>query len=134
VNEFIKDSASFSTTSEQFESLHRRWCRLIQDQLTRRGIEASYGRVAKLLAVYLKVMIVIAGSEKTLLAQAIHPPIDRQLLQTLAKVKHISRLRYISYTELGSEEYYDLVSDLRQLLEHGQPFWMLEEHWPVTDD
>jgi hypothetical protein len=134
VGEFIRDTNSIFTSSETFELLHRQWCDLIQACLAARGVEASYGRAAKLLAVYLKTMIVIAGLEKTPLAYAIHPPIDRQLLQTVAGAKDIPHLRYVSWTQLEKDQYYALVHVLRQLLQEGQPFWMLEEYWPITDD
>jgi hypothetical protein len=134
VREVINDVDSFPTTSQAFELLHSQWYHSIQNHLANNGVAASYGRVAKLLAVYLKAMVVIAGLEKTPLAYAIHPPIDRQLLQTLAGTKHISDFRYISWTQLEEEQYYGLIHVLRQLLKQGEPFWMLEEHWPVTDD
>lgn len=53
-------------------------------QLTKAKVEeASFGRAAKLIAIYLKTTIVLSGAENTTLGRVIHPPIDSILLKAM---------------------------------------------------
>lgn len=61
-----------------------------------------------------------------------YPPIDRILLQNLAKqdgpsFKYLSKL---SWTTLDELTCFKLINDLRTLL-NGRPFWVLEAYWEV---
>jgi hypothetical protein len=40
----------------------------------------------------------------------------------------------VSFTQLEKDQYYGLVHILRPLPTQEQPFWMLEENWPITND
>ncbi len=46
----------------------------------------TFGRAAKLVAVYLKAMVVVGQIVQTTLARVAHPPIDRMLLRNLARL------------------------------------------------
>jgi hypothetical protein len=98
-----------------------------------KGVETSYGRAAKLLAVYIKAMVIVAGAEQSPLALIAHPPIDRTLLKNLSFFYSRPKLRQNPWTQLNKNDYYRIVNELRSL-SVDQPFWMLEEHWPITNN
>ena len=69
-------------------------------------------------------------------ASDVHPPIDRILLQSIAKDSEVTAersraLRNTSWTKLSEAEYFDLISMLKDI-NGDRPFWKIEEHWDVT--
>jgi hypothetical protein len=122
-----------------FEELHRRWCAEICAALNRRGIaNAPYGRAAKLVAVYLKAMVIMGDRTDTPFGRSMHPPIDRRLLQNLANARQVQSVhkpewRRTNWTQLNEEDYYALVAQLREVVSADAPFWMLEEYWSPTE-
>ena len=139
VHRFLADLESLNITCERFEELHRIWCRTIVDYLNDCKIKnVTYGRAAKLLAVYLKSMVVTGGAGYSSLARCIHPPIDRRLLQALAgdiryaEEKRVA-WRQTNWTQLNEAEYYELIEGLRGVLPAESPFWMLEKYWTASD-
>lgn len=121
-----------------FDDHHRRWCNSICDHLTEEeGEEATYGRAAKLVAVYLKSMVVLPNLDSEEAAY-IHPPIDRILLQNIAKdpavdAEHAQILRNTSWTKLDEQAYFNVLSILQEV-NGDRPFWKLEEYWDVTPE
>ena len=119
-----------------FDDHHRRWCRSICRHLKSAQVEGvSYGRAAKLVNVYLKSMVVLPDLSSEV-ASYVHPPIDRILLQSVAKDPEVSTersraLRNTSWTKLSEAEYFDLISMLKDI-NGDRPFWKIEEHWGVT--
>lgn len=140
VHDYVKKMASASIDAKRFKQLHRGWCRSIIDHLQSVPVhKVTFGRAAKLVAVYLKSMIVLGPSFDTDLARVAHPPIDRILLQNLAKEEGISaeqraRWKGINWTVLDENSYYNLVDELRAVVPEHEPFWMLERHWTVTNE
>ena len=140
VQRFLSDPQFADIDCTRFEELHRLWCNSICHFLENRSIgRVTYGRAAKLLAVYLKSMVIIGGSAYTSLGRCIHPPIDRRLLQTLAgdpsfEPQHRAVWRQTNWTQLTENDYYNLVRQLRSGLPQEIPFWMLEEHWTAADE
>lgn len=139
IREFLATEGSFDIDCAEFEMHHRQWCRSIVRTLTKNGtVGATFGRAAKVVAVYLKCMVVLGPLANTRLAVAMHPPIDRQLLQTLSSPQ--SRIdsqykqywRSVSWTNLDEKTYYKLVSQLRAVLKISEPFWKLEEYWGIS--
>jgi hypothetical protein len=136
--EFLRQPAFTEITNENFEILHKRWCNLIFEFLRDRRIPAvSYGRAAKLVAIYLKTMVIIGGSAYTNLGRCAHPPIDRKLLRALARQAHLpipsrQELRKINWTELIEEDYCALINTLRSIIGPETPFWTIEEYWTVV--
>jgi hypothetical protein len=121
-----------------FDQLHRAWCRSIIAYLASHGVPAAFGRAAKLIAIYLKSMIILnnAGTNRT---RVIHPPIDGILLRNICKAtelqsRHKATWGKLSWTTLSEDEYYRLIDQLRMCIAHGEPFWTLERFWTVTDD
>jgi hypothetical protein len=137
---FLRNNSAMSTDEAAFNNQHKIWCRSIVDFLNSRGIsKVTYGRAAKLVAVYLKSMIIIGPNANSSLASVAHPPVDRILLKNLSSAPeienpHRARWRFINWTELDEQSYYYLVSQLRRCLRDGEPFWSLERFWTVTHD
>jgi len=140
IDRFLQNDNAMSTDEATFKKHHKIWCRSIVDFLNSKGIaKVTYGRAAKLVAVYLKSMVIIGPHANIPLASVAHPPIDRILLQNLSRTPEIvnpnKRLwRFINWTELDEQSYYDLLSQLRSCLRAGEPFWSLERFWTVTYD
>jgi hypothetical protein len=135
----LASPATLQLDSAGFDKAHRRWCRLICSALNKRQVpNVTYGRAAKLVAVYLKAMVIMGGDWDTPLGRNIHPPIDRILLKTLASSGSIQsprkrEWRSISWTRLTESEYYGLIEQLREVVASGSPFWAIEEHWQPSD-
>ncbi len=140
VRKFLRDPVSLDIDAKGFESRHREWCNAALEYLLEQGVESvTFGRVAKLFAVYLKAMVVVGESPQRKLSAVIHPPIDRTLLQRLAATAAIdapqrARWKSVAWTKLTEEEYYSLLAELRAVLADGDPWWKLEEYWNVASD
>lgn len=136
--ELFDKPATLFVSATQYDDLHRTWCRAIIDNLAGRGIkEVTYGRAAKLVAVFVKSTIVLGGLDDTALAQVAHPPIDRDLLKSLARTlapRARRKLAGINWTRLDESSYFKLIGELRRCLPEGAPFWVLEQHWNVTTE
>jgi hypothetical protein len=139
IREFVRTQARTPIIATRYDAYHRTWCRRIVRRLRATGVaRVSHGRAAKLIAVYLKTMVVTALGGKTALARVAHPPIDRILLQNICRANeidsaHRTEWRAINWSQLDAKEYYRLIRQLRACLRSGQPFWMLEEYWTVTN-
>ncbi len=137
---FVCEPEFLNTPAQRFEELHRKWCSAVCEFLGECGVaNTTYGRAAKLIAVYLKCMVVIGGEGYSPLGRVVHPPIDRILLQNLAGAPEVNsphkpRWRKTNWTQLDSDQYYTLVSELRAALPAEQPFWMLEQYWTLRDE
>lgn len=122
-----------------FEEIHLGWCRSICTTLNGWDVQkVAFGRAAKLVAVYLKGMVLMGGDSDTPLARCMHPPLDRILLQTLARSDEISSphkgaWRRINWTRLDEEAYYQLIDQLRAVTPSNVPFWRIEEYWQPSD-
>ena len=114
-------------TPSEFDNFHRETSRILIEQLTNLGIPTSYGRAAKIIAVYLKTSIVIRTSGESQLAQIIHPPIDNILLTNLSKKHKELSVSKIKWTQLSEDEYFELIKKLRSI--HFDNFWELEKFW-----
>jgi hypothetical protein len=141
VRTMLGKPSTFEASAAQFDELHRRWCSTICLSLAGDGIskaKATYGRAAKLVAVYLKAIVIMGDRYGSSFGRNMHPPIDRILLQGLATSKMISSShqaawRAISWTQLDRAGYELLVDQLRSVLPAGKPFWMIEEYWEPSD-
>lgn len=139
IRSFLEKPESFNTGEEGYKENHRRWCQAIVGFLDARGVAGTtYGRAAKLVAIYVKAMVITTQPTPTKLACFAHPPIDRVLLQNLASSAEINspykrHWRTVAWTQLDENGYYALVEQLRTLIPDGEPFWMLEKYWNVTN-
>jgi hypothetical protein len=139
IQSVLAASGSLELSSAQFDALHRVWCRSICSFLAGRGIrDASYGRAAKLVGVYLKAIVIMGGDCDSPLGRNAHPPIDRVLLHRLAASArigspHRASWASISWTQLDEPRYFQLIGQLRSVLPQGAPFWTLEEYWEPSE-
>jgi hypothetical protein len=140
IRAFLCDPLSLDVDAQSFDAHHRKWCNAIMIFLTNRGIAgATYGRAAKLIAIYLKAMVVIGADSQSKLAAIVHPPIDRVLLQNLAAAGQFNSAlrtnwRKTAWTGLSESAYYELLATLRTVIHAPQPWWGLEQFWTVTND
>jgi len=134
VVQFVKDTV-VPITDTQFSQFHRDWC----NSIIREVAGGTYGRAAKLIAVYLKSMIVLGREPQNALAAVVHPPIDSILLRNISDCPEIhssekAQWRKVKWTQLNEQKYFKLLDELRQTLSDGEPFWMLERFWTVTEE
>jgi len=91
------------------------------------GKKATYGRASKIIAIYIKTIIVIRDSGKSNLAKIAHPPIDRILLTNAHKDYKYLGLDKINWTQLTENKYFEMIYNLRKL--DFEYFWELEKYW-----
>lgn len=110
-----------------FDSFHKKCSKQLIQKFEDLGIpNVSYGRVAKIIAIYLKTSVIMLGKndEKSI---SIHPPIDRILLTNISKIKALKGLKEVNWTQLDENEYWNLIQQIKQ---HFEKFdWTLEEFW-----
>jgi len=140
LRKFISESADGTITDLVFQEHHQKWCSEIVGFLNKLEIPNTFfGRAAKLVAVYIKSMVVVGLHSTTELAAVAHPPIDRILLQSLCRdprlpTKVRQTFRKTSWTTLEEQPYYDLIRLIKEHVSDCRPFWRLERHWTVTQD
>jgi len=138
VVEYVRAKECSTDDWQQYDEMHKQWCESIITYLQENDVaNVTYGRAAKLIAVYIKSMVVLSALGSSI-AKVAHPPIDRILLQNLSKEKTINHPRKrawskISWTQLTKPHYFKLISELRDVV-GNEPFWKLEEHWTVTNE
>lgn len=137
---FVREHATDQIDADGFAVRHCEWCGRITEFLIDAGVQnVSFGRAAKLVAVYLKSMVVVGPHAGTTLAQVAHPPIDRLLLQALSRLDDVPTkarrvFRTTNWTDLDRVGYYALVDQIRASVPDVSPFWHLEKHWKVTQE
>jgi len=123
------------TTEESYDEFHIKTCEKLIATFKRMNLKddilqkATFGRAAKIVAIYLKTAVVIRDKGQSQLSKIIHPPIDRILLTKLNK-KH-KQIKIENWTQLSKDEYYELWNEIKALpiYEHG--FWEIEDYWSV---
>lgn len=120
-------------TEREFEIAHKRWCHAIM-----RKLKCSYGRAAKIVAIYIKTTIILPERGNSTLARIAHPPIDNLILSSIAKkFKKYKQLSNIKWTRLNEEEYWELIRILIEILKEilrRKYWWELEKFWmPVCE-
>lgn len=151
VRQYADDWSRLPTTSEGFDELHRGWRAQLVTHPLSQGLgkeenNFTYGRAAKFLNVYLKVMVVNAmtpaehaslGQESLQRLSVIHPPVDGELLKNISRA-HCSRISAIRIWKSASrpawtrfdDTAYEEVIQLLRVLADGAPLWTLEAYWP----
>lgn len=130
-----KSDESLRISASTFDSKHDRWCKDIAVVLERtRGESSTYGRAAKIVAIYLKTYVVLDQSRSRTLAFYAHPPIDKVLLKNAAREPCLSAeeksfLRGVAWTKMDGKEYADVLNILGMLLYEDEPWWVLEKYW-----
>jgi hypothetical protein len=115
-------------SEEKFEGFHRQCCFEIIKSLNQQlPGKTSYGRAAKIVAIYLKTSIIIRNKGVGTPSEIIHPPIDNILLQNIHKKIDIPSISDIKWTKLTEQQYWELVSILKNSVQTFN--WKLEEFW-----
>lgn len=140
VVDFLRTANLDDMDATRFDALHRRWCASVVDCLQKNGISnVTFGRAAKLIAVYLKSFVVLGPGSATAFARVAHPPIDSILLKNLASAndvhsEHQRKWAKTKWTKLNEGQYSELIEQIRQAVGAEEPFWKLERFWTVTND
>lgn len=121
-------------TADRYDALHKDWCNdLIKRFKDSEELTISFGRAAKLAAIYIKSMVILGPSSSETLVLHAHPPIDGQVLKGLSKDATLpprsrSRYRATTWTKLDQQGYTALIAQLR-LDFPGEPMWTIERYW-----
>jgi hypothetical protein len=138
VVEFLGEADLNGVGALEFDRRHREWCCSILQFLNRQRLaDASFGHAAKLLAMYLKPMIILGPASRTSFARVAHPPIDGILLSAIAaspeiECGHKHAWAEIRWTQLNEAAYYRLIGELRSCVAGDEPFWKVERFWTIT--
>ncbi len=121
-------------TPDDIDEQHKKW----RDQMLRHssdeGISFTHGVAAKLINCYLKSRFVCGGFDTVPSVAALHPPIDKVLLETLSAVDFgKQKATWRKYSKLGwskfnSNDYEHVISLIKTHLGE-RPLWMIEEYW-----
>jgi hypothetical protein len=114
-------------TQDWFDIEQVMWCTQLIERFKAMGIPCSYGRAAKIVAIYLKTSVVLPSRGTANNATLIHPPVDSILLRSLARKTSMKHLRTMRWTKITVQAYLQLLGELRHTL--GSFNWTLEEHW-----
>ncbi|MBK7851465.1 MAG: hypothetical protein IPJ66_10105 [Bacteroidetes bacterium] len=112
---------------EQFDNFHKKTCDKLITEFRKQGMVPSYGRAAKIVAIYIKTAIVIPERGKSKLSKIAHPPIDSNLLRNLDPKYPELKLKSRRWTSLDKDEYFDLIKKFRE--DFGDCFWKIEVNW-----
>lgn len=92
----------------------------------------TYGRAAKMIAIYIKTSYVIRNPQSEL-ARYAHPPVDKKLLLVLRKEfkSEFNNTTYKPWSHFDVVTYFETINILRsiQKKESMKYFWMLEKYW-----
>jgi hypothetical protein len=116
------------------DGVHRIWRRSACSLAKKKGLNFSDGIAAKLINCYLKCRFVCGGHHRHPRVAALHPPIDKLLLEDIGKKyagcfgKECRRASRKGWSKLNSDEYENLISLIRDHL-GGEPLWKIEKHW-----
>ena len=139
VREFLQNTQAGDTSFKQYHDLHSNWCNSVMEYLESLGLESvTFGRAAKLIAIYVKSMVVIRDETSSLAINAL-PPIDGVLLKNISKDRTLEKdfrkkCANIKWTQLDENEYNQLIEDLKKYIILDQPMWSLEHYWTVTQN
>jgi len=120
-------------TPEKFNRLHKKLCNYIINEFEKMKIKCSYGRAAKIIAIYLKTSIIITEKGEGSFTNVIHPPIDRIFLNNISnkfKEKDFD-FKKVAWTKLTENEYWKIYDKILERIKFFN--WQLEEYWnPVS--
>lgn len=112
----------------EFNEFHRLCAKRIIEAFEELSVSnVTYGKAAKIIAIYLKTAVIIPMSGQGDISRFIHPPIDRILLTNISREHRIKKLCEKGWTSLTEDEYWELYGRIRQ---EGFLFdWTLEKYW-----
>ncbi len=114
---------------KEFDVWHRSMVERIVKIARKEGIEFSFGRAAKVLAIHIKTLHIIPG-KRTDLVKFAHPPIDRTVLTTGLPSECRRDKTNLSFTKFSREQYSKVFKCLESnLLRPTDPRWKIEVRW-----
>jgi hypothetical protein len=119
---------------EDLDHTHLEWRSLLIGQAHRLDIDFSHGVAAKLLNTYFKVRFVCGGENRNERVACLHPPIDRLLLDGLARAdlggfrRQWQQFKDWGWSSYTSDQYQEVIEQIRLAIP-GRPLWEIEEHW-----
>jgi hypothetical protein len=120
---------------QNMDDMHSEWRRNMVESEAGQAVGLNHGVAAKLINVYFKSAFVCGGYEGHEKVKALHPPIDRLLLNGLAAVNfggNRDQWRQFSnngWSTFGAEEYQEVITLIRDSIGNN-PLWNIERHWP----
>lgn len=127
--------------ANNFDAQHRDWRNNIIDAAhnynDKHGgsLRFTHGVAAKLINVYLKSIYVCGVNHDDPRVKAIHPPIDRILLDALykqniaGKRKDWQAARRVKWSKLDSNQYQNVITAIKGILPYSAGLWQVEEYW-----
>jgi len=121
-----------------FDKEHGEWRKKIIVEAKRRYVlPMTHGVAAKLINIYLKSAYVCCacGDKPNPKISAIHPPIDRTLLDELInqnignKKDFWSIARDWAWTKYDSDQYEEVIKEIKKLMLPNGDLWRIEEYW-----
>jgi len=83
LRKFSKDTLNYSV--QDFDTFHKTCCHQLIKAFEKISLgKATYGRVAKIISIYLKTSIILCNKGEGNKCKIIHPPIDNILLTQMA--------------------------------------------------
>lgn len=130
---FIDGELRKATSAKSYDEFHRKICSKICRSLEQPCDKRfTYGRAAKLLAVYLKRMIIVGPEASHPARSFIHPPIDGIMLKNLRADS--LRIEEDAWSTFEEDQYWALIKSLRALKLDQPEFWKLERYWsPIKE-
>jgi hypothetical protein len=123
-----------------FDNFHRNCAeqliKSLQENYDKNGapLLVSYGRVSKIIAIYIKTAVVLPNKGSCDLSKIAHPPIDRILLSKLSKLKNAD-FEFQNWTTLDENTYFDIIKKIRNFskIQGLEGLWKIENYWRPTD-
>lgn len=129
--ELFQLSTDVNLNQDTFDAFHRKAAMALieslQIKLGVNGKKASYGRAAKIIAMYIKTCYILIHPNSNL-SKIAHPPIDSILLKNLAGKHKALKVGDLRWTYLDEIAYFELIATLRKNFSLNY-FWELEEYW-----
>jgi hypothetical protein len=121
---------------EEFDNFHRRLREAAVNKAGEMNIQGfTHGVAAKLINIYLKMIFTCGGHHEEGKVKAVHPPIDRVLLNGLvtARVGNVGTWRTangIGWSSFSSVQYETVMKEMRKnMVERNCPVWKIEACW-----
>lgn len=125
LREFAESGNNFDCNS--YDDQHRKWCREILSEFKKKGITTSYGRAAKIIAIYLKTSVIIGNNMNPDLNNFIHPPIDSMILKSFSGDAKFKDFKSKKWTKFDEGSYWEVVERIREKC--GSFNWKIESQW-----
>ena len=128
-------SHEYLPVKEDFDENHRDWREAVIQEAKDEGLPFTHGIAAKLINIYLKSIYLCGSYLKDERVKAIHPPIDRLLLDALYQNSDGKRkarwreFRKIGWSKLDGQEYQMVIDLIKEVVPEEEGLWKIEAYW-----